>query len=362
MTPKILVIGSTGKLGTVLLNYCRKNFIKITAITCHSNSKKLFRQKSLNKIKNCFSLSNIDEKHDFLKFINDNKFNIVYFLNCGSESLELINILISNNKKCYFAIANKELIIAGGHLLQKKIKKTFNYFIPLDSEHFSLTKCNLDKKLIDKIFITASGGPFYFKKKLDLNEVKLSQVLSHPKWIMGANNSIDSSNFINKILEIYELSIIFDIDIKKIDFLISKEAYIHSIIVYKDGSIIFNCFDNNMLITLSSPLRFFFNLKKFNVSKKYFLLKNFKLENFNDSRFKLQSYYRKFKNFNHSQIIQFIILNNIAQKLYLSNKIKYHNIYDYIFENLKKSKKSFKNLDEIPKFIKQVKEDLLNKL
>ena len=352
MKTSILIIGSTGKLGSILLKYCRKNSIKINAITCFSNAKKLATQKKLNNIPNSFCMSIENEKYNFLKYIKNNFFNIVYFLDCGPESIEIVNKLLNKNKECYFAIANKELIIAGGHILQNEIKKTSNYFIPLDSEHFSLNKSNLDQSLIDKIFITASGGPFYFKKRIDLNKVNLLQVLSHPKWKMGINNSIDSSNFINKILEIYELSIIYNVDISKIEFLISKEAYIHSIISYKDGSIVFNCFDNNMLITLSSPLRIFFNLKKISISKKYLSVKNFKIENFNDKRFKLKKYYSIFKNLKHSQLIQFIILNNIAQNLYLLNKIKYHDIYDFIFNNLSTRKINFKNLSEIFKYIK----------
>lgn len=360
MSPKILVIGSTGKLGTILLNYCNKNLIRINAITCFTNSKKLANQKKSYKISNSFCLSIDNEKYEFINYIKNNKFNIIYFLDFGSESIEYFNLLIINNNKCYFAIANKELIISGGQILQNKIKKTSNYFIPLDSEHFSLTKSNLDKSLVDKIYITASGGPFYFKKNINLNNVNLSQVLSHPKWKMGTNNSIDSSNFINKILEIYELCIIFNIDIKNIDFLVSKEAYIHSIVIYKDGSIILNCFDNNMLITLSSPLRYFFNLKKFNISKKYLSIKNFKLEEFKDNRFKIIKYYNKFRILKHSQIIQFIILNNIAHKYYLSNKIKYQDICDFIFKNLIKSKKKFKNLSEILVYIKQTQKKLSN--
>ena len=352
MKTSILVIGSTGKLGSILLNYCNKNSIKIDAITCYSNSKKLSSQKKSFNISNSFCMSIKNEKYDFLKYLKNNFFNIVYFLDCGPESIEIANKLLSNNKKCYFAIANKELIIAGGLILQNKIKKTSNYFIPLDSEHFSLHKSNLEQSLIDKIFITASGGPFYYKKRINLNKVKLPQVLSHPKWKMGINNSIDSSNFINKILEIYELSIIYNIDINKIDFLISKEAYIHSIIFYKDGSVIFNCFENNMLITLTMPLRIFFNLKKIPISKKYLSIKNFKLEEFNDNRFKLKDFYSVFKNLKHSQLVQFIILNNIAQKYYLSNRIKYHNIYNFIFDNLSNKKINFRNLSEILKYIK----------
>jgi len=352
MKTSILIIGSTGKLGSILLNYCKKNSIKIDAITCLSNFKKLNTQKKLHKIPNSFCMSIEKDKNDFLKYIKNNIFHIVYFLDCGPESIELANKLLSKNKNCYFAIANKELIIAGGHILQNKIKNTSNYFIPLDSEHFSLNKSNLDRNLINKIFITASGGPFYFKKTINFKKVKLPEVLSHPKWKMGINNSIDSSNFINKILELYELSIIYNVDINMVDFLISKEAYIHSIIFYKDGSVIFNCFENNMLITLSSPLRIFFNLKKIPISKKYLSIKNFKLEEFNDYRFKLKKYYSVFKNLKHSQLVQFIILNNFAQKYYLSNRIKYHDIYDFIFENLSNKKINFKNLSEILKYIK----------
>ena len=77
------------------------------------------------------------------------------------------------------------MIIAGGETLINKISKTKNKLIPLDSEHFSLKNNNLNNEIIKKIYITASGGPFYFKKKINLNSVKLSKVLDHPKWKMG---------------------------------------------------------------------------------------------------------------------------------------------------------------------------------
>ena len=127
------------------------------------------------------------------------------------------------------------MIIAGGKLLINKINKSGNKLVPLDSEHFSMINSNINNNDIDKVYITASGGPFYFKKNINLNKVNLNKLLNHPKWNMGINNSIDSSNFINKILEIFELSIIFNIDINKIDFLVSKNAYVHSIIIYKDN-------------------------------------------------------------------------------------------------------------------------------
>ena len=80
------------------------------------------------------------------------------------------------------------MIIAGGQLLMSKIKKTGNFFLPLDSEHFSMINSNTNNDDIQKVYITASGGPFYFKKKINLNNVSLKQVLKHPKWDMGKNN------------------------------------------------------------------------------------------------------------------------------------------------------------------------------
>ena len=255
-------------------------------------------------------------------------------------SLQYLNIFLSRNINSSIAIANKEMIILGGRVMIKKIKLTKNHLIPLDSEHYSLMNTNLDKKKVKKVFITASGGPFYFDKSIDLNKVNFKQVISHPKWKMGINNSIDSSNFINKILEIHELSIIYDIDIKKIDFLISQEAYIHSLVFYNDSSSIINCFNNDMIISLSFPLRRFFDLPKINYTKKKFLdINNFKLEKFNDKRFKISKYMNLFKNFNHIQLIQFIILNNIAHSKYIKNAINYNSIFNFIINNIDITKK-----------------------
>ncbi len=140
---------------------------------------------------------------------------------------------------------------------------------------FRLNPNNLETK---SLYITASGGPFYFNKNINLKSVTQKEVTSHPKWKMGINNSIDSSNFINKILEIFELSIIFNISIKKIDFLISKEAFIHSLICFKDNTISINCFENDMLIPLIKPLTHKFKSNDLNIkSKKYLDFINLKI-------------------------------------------------------------------------------------
>ena len=148
---------------------------------------------------------------------------------------------------------------------------------------------------------------------------------------MGNNNLIDSSNLINKILEIFELSHIFNINLKKIDFLLNKEAYVHSLVEYEDNTFQLNCFENDMLITLSYPLRNFFNLKfKSNKNINYFSDNSLKLDNKFDKRFKIIKKFKTIKDFKHTDQIQFLLLNKIAQKKYLKNQLEYNNIVDFI--------------------------------
>lgn len=358
MKPKILIIGSTGKLGSKLLKYTYSNNIKIFAATCFNNKKKLLSQKLKYNIDNTFILSEQNERDNFLKFLTS-KISLIYFLDFGSSSLIYLNKFLNYNNNSTIAIANKEMIIAGGKILFKKFKSTNTKFIPLDSEHFSL-KNSLQNNNIKKIYITASGGPFFFKKKLSIENVSLSQVKAHPKWKMGLNNLIDSSNFINKLLEIFELSYIYDIPLTKIDFLVSKEAFIHSVVEYHDGICSLNTFKNDMLITLSHPLIKFSKNQNHISSKNYlFNIKNFQLNLKYDKRFILFKYYKKALKFNHQEQINFMLLNNIAQNQYLSGKLKYANLIPYSINRLKKMKKNheFKSLIDIVKYINNFKQN-----
>ena len=185
MTKKILIIGSTGKLGKLLVNYCKKNDIRIDAIASYKNYKLQIRQQSDLEIKNGFCLSKKEEIIKFKNFIKSNNFKIVYFLDYGASSLIYINTIIKNNSNTQLCIANKEMIIAGGKLLINKINSSGNKLVPIDSEHFSIINSNIRNNEIDKVYITASGGPFYFKKNINLDQVSLRQVLNHPKWDMG---------------------------------------------------------------------------------------------------------------------------------------------------------------------------------
>ena len=354
MKPKILVIGSTGKLGSKLLRFSAKYKIKIDAICCFKNKKKLFTQRQNFNIKNKFILSDYDDNKNLLEYIKSNKIDIIYFLDFGSQSIKYLIHFLNYQSNSIVAIANKELIIAGGKILMQSIKKQNCIFIPLDSEHFSLFKPNLIDSEIKKIFITASGGPFYFNKNLNLNKVSFSNVLSHPKWSMGINNLIDSSNFVNKILEIFELSYIYNIKLEKIDFVVSPEAFIHSIVQYNDGSISLNCFNNDMIITLTKPLNYFYNFITKTSSSMFFNHKSYYFEKFSDDRFEIVKNLKKFRNFSHLEVIQFMLLNNIAQKKYLSGNINYLNIVPFILKRIEFGSKKYKlnTLSNIDKTLK----------
>ena len=159
---------------------------------------------------------------------------------------------------------------------------------------------------------------------------------------MGKNNLIDSSNFINKILEIYELSYIYNIPLNKIDFLVSKEAFIHSIVHFTDNTLSLNCFFNDMLLTLIKPLSEYYKINEMKINQNYLDLKNLKVEKPNDKRFTIFKYKKNLMRLSHSEQIKLMIINNSAHKLYLSNKLKYNNIINYIINEMSRNKKNFK--------------------
>ena len=131
MNPKILIIGSTGKLGVKLLSFCKKSSINIFCITGYKNTKLLISQSKKYNIKHCFKLSDNKEIIKFKQFLNNYKINIIYFLDYGYNSLKYLDSFLKINKNSLIAIANKEMIIAGGNTLIDRISNSNNKLIPL---------------------------------------------------------------------------------------------------------------------------------------------------------------------------------------------------------------------------------------
>ena len=168
------------------------------------------------------------------------------------------------------AIANKEAIICGWHILSKYIKKYKTKILPVDSEHFAimeLTK-NIQDKDVEEIIITASGGPFLNMSINKMKKVSPSQALNHPNWNMGKKISIDSANLMNKVFEVIEACKIFKFSEDKYRIMIHPQSYVHSIIRFKNGLIKMILYNADMKIPISNTIygekNYMPNIKKIN--------------------------------------------------------------------------------------------------
>ncbi len=181
----------------------------------------------------------------------------------GLDGLKPTIDIIKHTKT--IVIANKESIVCGWNLIEKELKKYKSKFIPVDSEHFSLWYAlrNNDIKNIEKIYLTASGGPFL---KKSINNIRLTDALNHPNWKMGKKISIDSATMMNKVFEIIEAKNIFNISYTKLDILTHPKSYIHAIIKFKDGLTNIILHDTTMEIPIYNTL--YLNEKKNYNSKK----------------------------------------------------------------------------------------------
>ena len=154
------------------------------------------------------------------------------------------------------AIANKETIVCGWPIIKNELKKKNTKFIPVDSEHFSIYSLLDSKNVnnIEKIYITASGGPFINLPKNKFKKIKLNHALKHPNWNMGKKITIDSATLMNKVFEVIEAKNIFDIDYKKISILTHPKSYVHAIIKFKNGLSKFLVHDPDMKIPIYNSI------------------------------------------------------------------------------------------------------------
>ena len=162
--------------------------------------------------------------------------------------------LIKLSKK--ILIANKESIICGWQLLKKEIKKYKTKLIPIDSEHYSIMQLLKNRKIneVNKIFLTASGGPFLNYNYKKLKNIIPSQALKHPKWNMGKKISIDSATLMNKILELIEAQRLFNLPNSKLEILIHPNSLVHAIIDFKNGLKIFIYHETSMIIPIANAI------------------------------------------------------------------------------------------------------------
>ena len=266
---KIIIFGSTGSIGTSLLNIIKKdkkNF-NIELISANKNYKKLIKQAKYFNVKNLI----ITDQSSFLKakmIIKNKNINIYnnftsfkkifknkkvdYTMSAitGFQGLKPTLDIIKFTK--VIAIANKESIICGWCLIKKNLEKYKTKFIPVDSEHFSIWSLigNTKYKNFEKVYLTASGGPF---RKLAYNKFKNitpNKALKHPNWSMGKKISIDSATMMNKVFEIIEAKKIFNFKYNQLEMLIHPHSYLHAIVMFNNGLTKMLMHDTSMTIPI----------------------------------------------------------------------------------------------------------------
>jgi 1-deoxy-D-xylulose-5-phosphate reductoisomerase len=211
--------------------------------------------------------------------------DIVLIAISGTIAILPLIAAIRNGKR--IALANKEAIVSGGAMITDLARSRNAEIIPVDSEHNSIFQCikGEKKEEIKKVFLIGSGGPLKNISKNLFSKLKPSMVLKHPVWKMGQKISVDSATMMNKGLEVIEASHLFGIDVSKIEVLIHKEAYMHSIVQFVDGNFMANLFYPDMRMPIfyafNYPKRNSFNMKKLDFSK----IKSFSFEEPNNNKF-----------------------------------------------------------------------------
>lgn len=255
MKDNIVLLGSTGSIGVQTLDIVKKHGLNILALCAKSNIDLL--EKQAREFRPQFvSIVDEDLYLDLKNRLKDTDIKVLTGqdslseLACLDESQMIINAVVgmAGLKPTLAALesgkslglANKESLVVAGSLLTRKIKFK-DQILPIDSEHSAIFQClrsDNNYNQVDRILLTASGGPFFGKTKEELSCVTVGEALNHPNWSMGKKISIDSATLMNKGLELIEASILFNIKPEDIKIIIHRESIIHSMVQYIDGSVI----------------------------------------------------------------------------------------------------------------------------
>ena len=256
MTNALSVLGSTGSIGTQALEVCEKLNIRVTALAAGGNTELL--EKQARKFKPSLVAVFDEKKASLLKAaLKDTDIRVVSGMDglCLAASHEecdtvlnsvvgmvgLLPTLTAAKAHKNIALANKETLVSGGSLVMQAVKENGVKLYPVDSEHSAIFQCLQgvpNDKALSRLILTASGGPFFGRKKKELEGVTVEQALKHPNWSMGQKITIDSATMMNKGLEIIEASWLFDMPQDKIDVVVHRESIIHSLIELTDNSVI----------------------------------------------------------------------------------------------------------------------------
>lgn len=279
------ILGSTGSIGIQALDVCRNLNIKVVSLIANSNIKVMEEQ--IRQFKPELAVLCDQKSAEILKLtVRDTETKILSGMDGILEAVTHIDIdtvltsvvgiagliptiaAIEAGKN--IALSNKETLVTAGSIITDLIKKKGVKLFPVDSEHSAIFQCLAANRSedISKLILTASGGPFRGYSKAELENVTVKQALNHPNWSMGSKITIDSATMMNKGLEVIEAMWLFDVPASQIDVIVHPESIIHSMVAYKDGSLMAQLGAPDMRIpiqlALSWPQRFENSFKRVN--------------------------------------------------------------------------------------------------
>ena len=379
MQTNISILGATGSIGKNALSIIRENRdrFNITALSADKNWQALAEsirefspkyvsvgtQEGYDNIKEEFPGIEIFMGCEGLKNIGQlDETDILLTAVSGSIGLPATVEAIKKEKR--IALANKETMVAGGYLIRDLLKEYNSEIIPVDSEHSavfqSLKSGNHNE--IERIILTASGGPFRGAGKEFLENVTLEQALKHPNWSMGAKITIDSSTLVNKGLEVIEAHHLFLVDYDKIDVIVHPQSIIHSMVEFRDKSVIAQMGEPDM----KTPILYAFTYPE-RVKNK--LLGNFDFLKFSNLTFEKVDFdvFRGLKlaydagKLGESYPIVYNAANEAAVDLFMNRKINYTDIYRIIEDEISTHKQvKSRDLDVIMSVDREIKEKIYN--
>lgn len=363
---KIAILGSTGSIGTQTLDVVRANGdIQVLGISAGRNIKKLEEQarefsprlvavwdeKAAEDLR--IRLQDMDIKivsgmDGLLELASMDETEILVTAIVGMLGIRPTIQAIRSGKD--IALANKETLVTAGHLIMPMAEKYGVKILPVDSEHSAVFQAlnGEDRKEIQKLLITASGGPFRGRKRADLESVTLADTLKHPNWVMGQKITVDSATLVNKGLEVMEARWLFDVDLDQIQVVVQPQSVIHSMVEFKDGGIMAQLGTPDMRLpiqyALYYPHRRYLDGERLDFAKLgQITFEEPDMETFLGLPMAMQAARE-----GGSMPTVFNAANELAVRKFLHEEIRFLDIYDIIGQSMERHKKmESPDLDEI---------------
>ena len=355
------VIGATGSVGSSVMSVCSAwpEKIHVEALAANKNSEKLLDLAKKFNVKKIFAYEK-DGQEGLEKLVRDENINHVVFSSSGTDAIKSLCGALKLGKTV--SLANKESIVVAGGTVMPLVKNS-EQLRPIDSEHNAIWQClrGENKNFVRKIYLTASGGPFRNFSYEELKKVTPKMALKHPVWNMGAKITIDSATLMNKGIELIEAMILFGLNEKQVDALISPGSFVHGLVEFEDGSVKLLAAEPDMKLPAASclfwPEKFFpspdFKRPELN-------LREIKFFEPDEKKFPAIRIARDVMKKKNSYPAVLVGADEVAVDLFLKEKILFTDIPSLVEETLSAwDMPEAKNLDEMINYVNEAKRKAL---